>query len=407
MRLICILLISITLFSQNYLTRKDTVETITNDNTFFINRNDTIYQNSFTYLKSYLTAQGFGSNDGSKQLINDSLTQTNVVFGSEITVPDTIRLGDVTISDGFGFLNIENANLRFLGTDNSITGFSDAIGTGTLKGDSLNADRMRVSISDLSVINLGAGINFGYSGLSNIDYAVIQTGVSERINIKSEKVDIENGYLTFRNDDFQIDNTRQDTCYIYIDSLMEISSYNTTLYSQSLTTVSSSDSVRIAGKIELDGNVTVTGHIKTSSVTLAKLLFKDENPVAVSLDGDDTYTRFGGLNILTMIAVGNISVNSKAIVITEAGYYDVICSASISCDQNTAVVHAGVAKNNVVGPYADVEYSARVAGDVNDVTIPNTPLLAVGDSLYFMIKSDSQADSLRVKHLNFIVKKLN
>ena len=162
----------------------------------------------------------------------------------------------------------------------------------------------------------------------------------------------------------------------------------------------------------IPNNLTVHGtmtaqYVKSDSLTCAKILFADETPVAVELGGDDTWTRFNGENILVMESRGNISKTSKSIVITEAGTYSIICSASIGCDQATATVHAGIAKNNTVSTYAQVEYSAKDAGDVHDVTIPNLPELVVGDSLYLMVKSDSQTDSLRIKHLNFIVKREN
>lgn len=153
--------------------------------------------------------------------------------------------------------------------------------------------------------------------------------------------------------------------------------------------------------------LTIDGYIRTALVTIGKILFADETPVAPVLDGADTYTRIGVTNPYTVVTFGNIAKTSKSLVITEAGYYDVGVNMSIGCDQATATIHAGIALNNVVQTYAQTEYTSKDAGDVHSISLVNTPLLAVGDSLYLMVKSDAQTDSLRIKHLNFIIKKLN
>lgn len=153
--------------------------------------------------------------------------------------------------------------------------------------------------------------------------------------------------------------------------------------------------------------LTITGYIKTALVTMGKILFADETPIAPVLDGADTFTRIGVTNPYTVATFGNIAKTSKSLVITEAGYYDVGVNMSIGCDQATATIHAGIALNNVVQTYAQTEYTSKDAGDVHSLSLVNAPLLAIGDSLYMMVKSDAQTDSLRIKHLNFIIKKLN
>lgn len=156
-----------------------------------------------------------------------------------------------------------------------------------------------------------------------------------------------------------------------------------------------------------NGNVRVIGEldVDSASVAVGKMLFADETPIAPVLAGADTYTRFGVNNAMTVQAFGNITKTSKSLVINREGYYDVTAAASIGCDQPTATVHFGIARNNTVMTYAQAEYTSKDANDVHSVTIPNLPYLYAGDSLYVMVKSDAQTDSLRIKHLNVIVSK--
>ena len=95
---------------------------------------DSIFIMSFDTLKSYLTAQGFGSSDGSKQLINDSLSQDTVYFGSEILVPDCLHIGATTLSTIGNYLECFWSDLFWNGNA-IIDGEFDATGESTFDSD--------------------------------------------------------------------------------------------------------------------------------------------------------------------------------------------------------------------------------------------------------------------------------
>ena len=332
-----------------------------------------------TWVSATLGINAKGS--GQLNFVGSDNDQGNI----SITVLDALQIADfgggVLVDGSVAIINDLN-----LGSNASNT-------NGTINFEASDGDAGTVAINtddELAISGFGNGLRL--TGTYNLAGSLIMTGAGSYASFPGSvyadslySKDIESRRAW---NDSTIINARADSTW--------------RLGSEGITTVSV-----VSKETAANSSMTVAGYIKTALVTMGKILFNDDTPVAVVLGGDDTYTRFNGENILTTNAVGAISATSKSIVITEAGYYDVICTASIGCDQASAVIHAGIAKNNTVQEFAQVEYSSKDAGDVHCVTIPNAPILAVGDSLYFMVKSDSQADSLRIKHLNFIVKKLN
>ena len=179
-------------------------------------------------------------------------------------------------------------------------------------------------------------------------------------------------------------------------------------------TISNPDSLVLteATGIKLANDTRVAGilkatYLRSDSVTKAKVRFADETPIAVVLAGDDTYTRVNNENVYTSLKQGNISNTSNSIVITEAGDYTISLSASIGCDDSNAELHLGIAVNTVVSSFAEREYTSKDAGDVGSLCLTEFPRLLIGDSIYAMVKSGSQTDSIRIKHFNFVIKKDN
>jgi hypothetical protein len=167
------------------------------------------------------------------------------------------------------------------------------------------------------------------------------------------------------------------------------------------------DTTGVTGELDVSGKATIDGYIEAGYVVKGKMRFADDTPIAVVLSGDDTYTRCDNENTYTALSTQRITNTAHSIVIEHSGDYTVSLGASLGCDQATAQLHLGIAVNGVVSSFAEREYSSKDAGDVGTVCLTEFPSLSVGDSLYAMVKSDSQSDSIRIKHFNFVVKRDN
>lgn len=407
---------SITSYSKVMNTNKFTARLTGNSSgSFLLNKNATLpsyisdTSTKSTNLADTLKISGITILDGSKTYTSGYGTNT--------------RLGLGTLAQGTGASNNTaigymannsntydnntvigaNAMLNGPGEGNTLLGvnvltnafaassYNTIIGCGSAEGSLFSSD-----LSGLSLLGYQSGYSLLTGGNYN-NFLGYQSGYSNTTGENNIFLGRKAGY---NNTAYKYTIAIGDSTVVTADSTLAIGHGNDPLLTGNMT-------VGVANRgLTIDGTLTAQ-YVKSDSLTWAKMLFSDETPVAVELGGDDTWTRFNGLNTLVMSSRGNISKTSKSIVITEAGTYSVICSASLGCDQGTANIHVGIAKNNTVGTYAQVEYSSKDAGDVNDVTIPNLPELVVGDSLYLMVKSDSQSDSLRIKHLNFIVKRQN
>ena len=363
---------------------------------------------TITRSDSLSTALRLAMRDSSEQVWIDSSTQANVVIPndltvhSELTVDDSVHIGDTTLMTIGNYLECFWSNLFWNG-DAIIDGNFEATGITNLDETIIN-DELKFKSGGQSTL-----YKIYPDTVLTIPYLRLATPHS--VWLDSTYID---GKLSIADALGNVSKLTSSEGRLLISDGVTMTSGTLIFGNGASFNNAASDSLEIKeDKIELDGAVTVTGNIdihgflNCDSVTVAKLKFTDETPVAVVLGGDDTYTRFDGLNLLTPEKLGNISTTTNSIVITKYNYYRATVDTSVGCDQGTATVHIGIAVNGVVNEYDEVEYAAKDAGDVVALSITKTGFLNVGDSLYLMIKSNAQTDSLRVKHFKMTVSKMN
>lgn len=103
--------------------------------------------------------------------------------------------------------------------------------------------------------------------------------------------------------------------------------------------------------------------------------------------------------------VANVAYDSgnHALQIVTAGHYLLIASVTVSVDASDHTVHVGIGKNDSVGTYNELAYTAKFADRINSMTVTTIGNLSAGDDMTLEFTSDTNGDVVSVYHAQLVV----